>query len=224
MVVVLAILTVAVLIAANYFLVQRRRGVVAGVEHGLPGLTPLSEAVKRVPRGVFLQPTFTWSRILEGGELLVGVHPLLLGLVGAPYHIELHEGGPQVKKGEPLLRVGRNGHFLTVRSPVTGRILEVNPTPSGETEWSGLHEQHGSWLYRIEPEQVEFEVPTWSIADSAVDWTRSQYHQLREHLLRLPGGTGVGVALADGGEIPSGILATLDGAAWQDLQRTFLDS
>lgn len=223
MVVVLAILTVAVLIAAHYFLVERRRGAVERAERSLPGLTPLSEAVRRVPRGVFLQPTFTWSRIQEDGELVLGVHPLLLGLVGAPYHIELREGEPEIKKGEPLLRVGRNGHFLTVRSPVSGRILEVNSTPSGETEWRGLHEPHGSWLYRIQPERVGAEVPTWSIADAAVDWTRDQYRHLREHLLRLPGGAGVGVALADGGEIPSGILATLDAAAWQDLQRTFLD-
>lgn len=223
MVVVLAILTVAVLIAINYYVARKRRAVTEGAEFALPGLTPLSEAIRRVPRDVFLQPTFTWSRILENGELLLGVHPLLLGLVGAPYHIELHQGGPQVRKGEPLLRVGRNGHFLTVRSPVNGRILELNPMPAGETEWKGLTEPHGSWLYRIEPEAVGAEVPRWTIADAAVDWTRRQYDSLREHLLRLPGGAGVGVALADGGEIPAGILASLDAAAWQDIQETFLD-
>lgn len=224
MVVVLAILTVAALIVADYFLVVRKRRVVTeSAERALPGLTPLSEAIRRVPRGVFLQPTFTWSRILEDGELVLGVHPLLLGLVGAPYHIEPPEGGPHIRKGEPLLRVGRNGHFLTVRSPVTGRILEVNRAPSGETEWKGLQEPHGSWLCRIEPERVGAEVPKWAIADAAVDWTRSQYHRLREHLLRLPGGAGVGVALADGGEIPAGILAGLDAGAWRDIQKNFLD-
>jgi glycine cleavage system H lipoate-binding protein len=223
MVALLVALTIVALVAADYFLLRPRRA--ANLDEGeipLPGLEPLSTALDRLPAGVFLQPTFTWSRIRPDGDILLGVHPLLFGLVGAPYDVERLPGGEHVEKGAPLVRIRKGDRRLTVRSPVAGRIAEVNRVVAGETDWTGLTDERGGWLYRIVPERVAGEVPTWFIGESATEWTRRQYQRLREQLTALAGGPDLAGTMADGGEIPTGILARLDDAAWTAFERAVL--
>jgi len=221
MVVLFAVLTVAALIALDYFVLRKRRAE-RRAEIRLPGLEPLSHTVDSVPDGVFLQPTYTWTRIRQDGDVLVGVHPLLLGLLGAPYGYELMASGSSVRKGEALLRLERGGRLLTVPSPIEGSITAVNRRSTGETQWKGLEAPEGSWLYRIRPERVEQEVPSWMIADTAVTWTKQQYERVRDYLTRAATLGEVGVALADGGDVPIGVLAELDDAGWDGFQDTFL--
>lgn len=223
MVALLVALTIIALVAADYFLLRPRRAAHPAEEDiPLPGLEPLSAALSRLPAGVFLQPTFTWSRIRPDGDILLGVHPLLFGLVGAPYDVERLPGGEHVEKGAPLLRIRKGNRRLTVRSPVAGRIAEVNRVVTGETDWTGLQGDGGSWLYRIVPERVAGEVPAWLIGESAVEWTRLQYQRLREQLAALSGGHGLTATMADGGEIPVGILMRLDDAQWTAFERAVL--
>jgi len=189
----------------------------------MPGLEPLSDAVERLPAGVFLQPSYTWTRIESDGSLAVGVHPLLLGLVGAPYALDLLPPGERFEKGAPFVRLGHGERRLTVSAPVSGRITAVNHAVAGETDWSGLDNGNGgAWLYRVEPEAMAPEVERWMIADRATAWTREQLARVREHLARRAQDLGVGVAMADGGEVPTGILAELDDRAWTEFEDAFL--
>ena len=221
MVAVLVALTVLALLAADYFLLRRGEQAPGAEDAALPGPRSLSAAFTELPAGVFLQPTFTWSRIRPDGDLLLGVHPLLFGLVGPPYGIELLPNGDHVGKGAPLARITKGKRALTIRSPVQGRITEVNHAITHEAEWSALQRGDGSWLYRIAPERVASEVGGWMIADRAAEWTTRQYHRLREHLLALAGGEAA-QTMMDGGEIPVGVLASLDDRGWVALERLFL--
>lgn len=221
MVALLVALTIIALLAADYFLLRRGRR--AEEAEGVPlPVRPLSAAFTELPAGVFLQPTFTWSRIRPDGELLVGVHPLLFGLVGAPYGIDLLPSGEHVGKGAPLARITKGGRTLTVRSPVGGTIAEVNRAITGEADWSTLTSGNGGWLYRIAPERVESEIPTWMIAARAADWTTQEYRRVREQLLELAGGREPVWTMMDGGEVPAGVLASLDDAGWAAFEQLFL--
>lgn len=225
MVALLLIVSIAAMIALDYFVLQKRRArrePVGPIE--VPGLRPLSEVFRRLPGGVFLQPTYTWSRIREDGAVSVGLHPLLYGLVGAPYQLELVAEGRHVEKGEPLVRIGREGHWLTVRSPLAGTVTNVNHVVEGETDWSGVRDAYGGWLYRLRPEHVGDEVPSWFIGDRAVAWTRDQYARMRGRLAGVAMARSLGAVMADGGEIPTGILGELDEQAWRAIQDEFLGS
>ena len=222
MVAVLVVMTIAALIALDYFVFRKRRAERDEVLPAMPGLEPLSQAVSRLPWGVFLQPSFTWTRIEPDGAVLVGVHPMLLGVVGAPYEIGLLETGEDVKKGQPLLRIRRGGRSLTVRSPIAGRITGVNRTVENETDFDAAAKNGASWFYRIAPVDIGDEVPKWLIGAHAAEWTTAQFDRIREHLLLGSRHADVGLALADGGEVPVGILADLDAAAWADFETAFL--
>lgn len=221
----LVIMTVAALIAFDYYVVRPRRALRrSGVTIPMPGLEPLSEAVRQVPGDVFLQPTFTWSRADADGDLLVGLHPLLYGLVGAPYELDLVSEGSPVTKGAPLARLGRGGNRLTVRAPVDGRITAVNHQVEGETDWSGTDAANGAWLYRVRPDHAGADTPAWLAGERAVAWSRDQYARIRNRLVGEVGRTPVGVVMADGGEIPTGVLHEFDERVWRVVQEEFLES
>jgi len=225
MVALLVIVSIVALIALDYFVLRKGRMAREAVEKiEMPGLQPLSEAFRRLPAGVFLQPTYTWSRIREDGEVFVGLHPILFGLIGAPYDLQLLGEGRDVEKGAPLVRLGSGGRHLTVKAPFAGVITAVNHRVSGETDWSGLGGTDGAWLYRVRPVRVGDEVPTWLIGDGAVEWTRAQYARLRNRLAGVAMAHSLGVVMPDGGEIPAGILGELDEQAWRAVQVEFLES
>jgi glycine cleavage system H lipoate-binding protein len=225
MVALLLIVSIAAMIALDYFVFQKRRAAREAAEPiDAPGLRPLSEVFRRLPGGVFLQPTYTWSRIREDGEVLIGLHPMLYGLVGAPYQLQLIHEGRQVEKGAPIIRIGREERWLTVRSPIAGTVTDVNHVVEGETDWSGVQDADGGWLYRLRPVHIADEVPSWFIGDRAVAWTRDQYARLRSRLAGVAMARSLGAVMADGGEIPTGILGELDEQAWRTIQDEFLGS
>lgn len=217
------VVTVVTAIVAHHFLIVRPREKRLSREIPLAMPIPLSATVDRLPRGVFLQPTYTWGHFDRGGELLCGVHPLVLGLIGAPYDLELKVDGGEVQKGSPLFRVGKSGRWLTLLSPVTGKIVDSKAVAKGE-EWDRLSGDVDEWLCRIEPEQVEREVPTWMVAESALEWTKRKYSEIRDHLLAAGADRELAVTMADGGEIPVGVLADFDDDEWRAVQDMLLRS
>ena len=221
MVAVLVATTILALLAADYVLRPRRQ------QRGEPALPlpppePVAAAVRTLPSGIFVQPTFTWTTIEANGLVTLGVHPMLFGLLGPPYDVRLLADGESVTKRDPLVRIGKAGRTVTVRAPLAGRIREVNRMVTGEVGWYDLQRDGGSWLYRIEAEHVDREVSTWMIADQAADWTQRQYARVRDFLVGFVAAPDVARTMADGGEIPVGVLADLDDRGWAAFEAEFL--
>jgi len=222
MVMVLVVLTFAAFIALDYFVLSKRPAEALSMAGAAMPLEPVLVAGQQVPDGVFLQPQFTWGRFGARGEVYLGVHPMLLGLVGAPSAVAFLEVGKRIVKGEPLARLERAGRRLTVRSPVTGVVEQVNRSAEGGTRWSGSEGNDGAWLYRIQPDRVAEEVPRWFLGEQAAEWTKRRYHELRAYLQDAVASGHLGTVMADGGELPQGILAEMDESVWTGLDDRFL--
>ncbi|MDT8436457.1 MAG: hypothetical protein RRA92_06840 [Gemmatimonadota bacterium] len=217
-------MTVIVALAAHHVLIERPRRA-ADREAGRrtrAGPAPLRDVMGALPGGVFLQDEFTWSRVTPDGDVDVGIHPLLLGLVGGHARLDLETPESRVEKGRPFARIGMNGRSLAVRAPVSGRIRARNPYAPVDGSWESARERDGGWLYRIEPDDLASEIPTWMIGQAAADWSRERYGRVREYLQRAVAGGETGLALADGGEVPVGALAELDPEAWRSFETEFL--
>jgi glycine cleavage system H lipoate-binding protein len=222
MVPVLVLLTFAALIALDHFVLSKgyldeKSGWPANLE-----TLPPPAARERVPADVFLQPTYTWSRVSESGAVYLGVHPTLLGIVGACCEMELRAPGEQVEKGGALVRIGSASRRLTVRSPIAGRVERVNGDASGEAWWRTLAREGAPWLYRVQPERAAGAAPEWLSGDAALEWTRRQYHQLRAYLQSAVRPGQLGAVMADGGALPVGILGAMDQSVWAGLEERFL--
>ena len=218
MLAIIFLVIVVALLTGHYFLVERPRRL-AGESAKGPLAIPLRELVNRLPAGVFLQPTFTWGQVRPGGDVEVGVHPLLLSLLGPNRELEMRSAGEHVDKGDPLITVGSGERRLVVRSPIAGRITLANSSPTFETEWQSRSDR--SCL--IQPENLSDEVPSWMIGKTAIDWSRERYGRIRDHLLERSADPQTGLALADGGELPVGALNQLNAADWADFEDQFLN-
>lgn len=217
----LFVIVAAILIIAHHFLIARPRQRAAALQvAGTGKRAPPAVTLAPVPKGIFLQPTYTWSQITSGGELLLGVHPLLLNLVGSPQEIEV-VAKERVERGMPLFSVRKKDRHLTINSPVTGTLRAAREVEDGDATWGEI-DDGSRWLCRVEPEHVEDEISTWMSGDRAEAWSSGQYTEIRDHLLSLGADSELGMTLADGGAIPAGALAQLDEAEWKAFELRFL--
>jgi glycine cleavage system H lipoate-binding protein len=211
MVAALVVLTLVVLVLLDRHVYGKRLTQAAARGPVGPPLTSLLSASRSVPAGVSLQPTFTWGSFGLDGELYLGVHPMLLGLIGTPLEVEALTPGTHVTKGEALVRIGTGGRHLTVRSPISGRVDRVNRPATNAAE------PRNTWLYRLMPDHVTGETKGWLSGEQAAGWTRRRYADLREFLMRAAGDPRLGAVMADGGDLPTGILAEMDEQVWAGL-------
>ena len=211
--------TVIAVLGVTYVLMERPRAKAAA---GHPRPLSLADVVGLQPAGVFLQPTFTWSRVMPNGNVEIGIHPLLLALVGEKPSLNLRASGEHLQTGEYLAGVGTDGRALAIRSPISGRIVVSNDRADTTAGWLGAWDNRGNWVYRVEPDDLASSVPGWLVAERAAEWTRHEYGRIRDHLLRANTAAETGVALADGGEIPYGVLDQLSPEAWQQFEESFL--
>ncbi len=214
MVIFLAILTVVLFITADYFIRRKNKA-----KEAAPSTMPLYKIFTTVPSGIFLQPTLTWSKILASGELAVGIHPFLAGLIGKPDDLDVLQAGEKVRKGTVLVKVRKGNKMLRIRSPVTGSITAIDKQVMENPDWDNLSKR---WLYVMKPKNVAAEVPSWLIAEKAQAWTKQRYQQIKNFLMNLTPQTDMGLTMADGGDIPVGILDQFDERVWKDFETKFL--
>ena len=222
MITALFVILVVGAIALHYLFVERPRRREAGIELWVPEPITLAEAMEEPPDGLFLQSSFTWTRVRKNGEFFVGVHPLLLSLVGPDAALEFAADETELEKGDPLLTLRLDQRELRLFSPIAGRILEVNDGFLPQAGWAGATSRGGSWLYRISPRHAENEVPFWLLGTDASNWAHQEYRQVRDFLFDTVAHAEVGLSAADGGELPSGVLSQLDADAWSRFQDRFL--
>jgi len=211
-------LTIVVLLAIDYFIIQPRRKQ-AQVRESTGHPIPLMKTIQPIPPGLFLQPSFTWTRFEENGRIMLGIHPLIMGLIGPPYEVELLKDKESVKKGEPLVKINKNGRIITLKSPVNGEIHSYNQALLGETDWEHLNM---SWLYEINPVQVSAELPAWKYSEDAGQWVNQKFQEMKSFVFDKLSTGQIGVTMADGGDIPVGILSELNQEDLDEFQTHFL--
>jgi glycine cleavage system H lipoate-binding protein len=216
MVVLMVVLTILLFIAIDYSIQKRKK--VGVLSQPFPGKVALSQVLSFLPNGVFLQPSFTWTKLLDSGNLLMGIHPVILGLVGEPDEIEMLKNGQEVKKGDILLKIHKGNKVLDVVAPVTGTITSLN---SQLMEDSTVEKVSQSWIYSIKPENVSAEIPMWLIADKAKNWINEKYAQMKKFFQDTVTQTDMGITMADGGDLPFGILSQFDENTWEKFERDF---
>jgi glycine cleavage system H lipoate-binding protein len=213
---VFVLLTIILFIGIEYFLHRRK------IRQTSPATVknlPLNEALQLVSPGTYLQSTMTWGKILDTGNLMVGLQPLLVGITGTPEKLELLSKGKQVRKGDRLLRMKMNDKQLDIISPVDGEVVASNPEVEKEMSWDELGQ---SWVYTLKPENLSSEIPNWIIADKIKPWLNSRYQEMKTFFQKKLTNTQLGETMADGGELSIGILSKFDEKIWSDFSREYL--
>jgi glycine cleavage system H lipoate-binding protein len=207
--------TILVGITVEYLL-RRRRESDTGLSEAKKSLS-LSKIMNMLPGGVFLQPTFTWSKILDSGHILIGIHPVLLGLVGEPDGLDILPESKKIKIGESLLKIQKDSKMLQIKAPVAGEITAVNQN----FKETPLEKLGATWLYTMKPEKISQEVNNWFIAEKSSEWLREKFQLMTDFFMQSLSKEKLGLTMTDGGEIPIGVLSQFDQKIWHDFEKKF---
>lgn len=219
---VLASILLFVLIDLFVQRVQRRKEALAP----RPVKVPVADKFL-VPRGYFLSRGHSWIELLFSGNARVGVDDFVQKLVGTIDGLRVAPVDSQIAKGEPLFTISREGRTLSIPSPLSGRIVEINSELLRQPSALNSDPYVSGWGVVIEPTALASELRLLSIADGAASWLRGEVTRFRNFIKEsasrmsaspLP----AGVTLLDGGTPVAGVLRMTDEKTWKDFQQEFL--
>ena len=224
MVAIFVLLTILAFIAIDLF-VQRS----ARKQEGLvPRLAKVQVADRFiVPRGYFLSRGHSWMELLFTGNARVGIDDFIQKLAGTVEAVNLPPLGSTLRKGEPLLTLQIGPRELSIPSPLSGTIAEVNADIARNPSAVNSDPYGSGWGVVIEPNNLSEELRQLNIAETAAQWLRGEVSRFRNFIKDYSFRTEAnplpaGVTLLDGGMPVAGVLQMTDDQTWKAFEREFL--
>ena len=151
MVFILVLITIAALLAVDWYLVRRRQ-----TTPELAGASGKRIPTAMLPMEFFLHPGHAWASVRSAQRVEVGADHFAPGFAGALAGVELPEPGARLRQGESAWTlVSSSGRRLTQPMPVDGEVLEVNPRLKADPDLVGREPYREGWLLRIRPRRLK---------------------------------------------------------------------
>lgn len=176
--------------------------------------------VHQVPAGVFVGPGHAWLRLQPKGAVTLGAGRLPVLLLGGLDQVEAGEPGVEVRRGDPLAVLHRNGRSVTLRSPVDGTLVGVNPRVGSDPGLVTDDPFGQGWLVRLSPKNLGAAVHDLFVAERAGAWMRQELAKLRDLVVGLTGPSPE-AQLTDGGLPVAGLASRLTDEAWEEISERF---
>ncbi|MFY9153310.1 MAG: hypothetical protein WAO52_14940, partial [Prolixibacteraceae bacterium] len=184
------------------------------------------ENLVSVPKGLYFDKTHTWAFRKKNGLVKVGMDDFMQHVTGIITRIELKNAGDNVKKGEFLFSIVRQGKMLNIYSPVSGKITSLNKNLLANPSLVNLAPYNEGWVYEIEPANWELEMQYLTLADKYINGLKLEFTRLKEFFgfVYKPHSLAFAQAvLQDGGALKDHVLADLGPEVWDDFQTRFID-
>lgn len=99
-----------------------------------------------------------WVAIDDDGTATVGVSEYAQDQLGDVVYVELPDVGRDLEQGEEAVVIESVKTTGEVRSPIAGRVIEVNETLAEEPALVNASCLDDGWLYKLEPaDETQFE-------------------------------------------------------------------
>jgi glycine cleavage system H protein len=105
----------------------------------------------RIPADLKYTRTHEWLRTLADGTIKVGITDSAQQALGDLVRVEVPQAGRAVQSGEPCAVVESVKSTSDVYSPVTGEVIEGNPTLAGTPELVNEQPYDAGWLVHLRP-------------------------------------------------------------------------
>lgn len=170
--------------------------------------------------GRLYDKTHTWAFLEEKGTVRVGLDDFINKLFGRSAELELLKPGDRVIKGDIMATIVHLGRKVSVKAPVSGKIVAINTPKSG-------HQSNikADWIYRIEPENWSREQSFLYMADQHRDWLKTEFLRFREFVadaMRIYNQKESQAIMLDGGEMIEGVMQYVEPQVWEDFQKSFM--
>ncbi|HYG67811.1 MAG TPA: glycine cleavage system protein H [Anaeromyxobacteraceae bacterium] len=160
-------------------------------------------------------PNHTWLLPRGSGELAVGIDDLARRILPSATSVDLPRPGSDVHRGDPIAVIRAGKRTIQIGAPVDGTIVAVNASVRRNPELVRDASYGAGWLFTIAPADGGY--MRFPHGDEAAEWMRGE----RRRLARFLEGE-LGIAAADGGELPAPTPALLGEESWKRLSAAFL--
>ncbi len=190
-------------------------------------VTSISENFLKIPQGIFYNRAHTWTHLGQTGAARVGIDDFLQHLTGEVRFLNLKNPDDEIKKGDLLAEIEKNGKRLKIYSPISGKILDTNKLLGEHPEIINEDPYDEGWIYRIKPTDWRKETSSYLLADEAINWSKREIERFKDFLMNGPlkksSFEPSMVFLQEGGEIRDNILSDLPDEFWIEFQNEFLE-
>jgi glycine cleavage system H protein len=160
----------------------------------------------------FMHPGHGWVKVMTPRQAVVGVDEVAQSFIGRIEGVLIPEVGKRVRQGEPLVTLRRGERAITVVSPLSGIVRDVNSRLRADPALVNESPLDRGWIARIDPENLELESRNLLRGPLAVRWKESVLAQFQ--IFFSPR---LGTVLQDGGRIIGNLGETLGDEAWESL-------
>lgn len=98
-----------------------------------------------------------WARLHDDGQATVGITALGIALAGEIYMCRAKPIDSVVEQGRSIAVVELAKSIVSVKSPLSGRVIDVNPMLANSPEIVHADPYGEGWIARIEPAALTLE-------------------------------------------------------------------
>lgn len=193
----------ALLLALAWRALQRRREAAVAEVGGLS-----------FRRGAYYAPNHTWLAPAARG-LRVGLDDFAQRLIPSATAVELPRPGMKVRRGDPVAVVRAGGRTIRVLAPIDGTVVDGNGAVRRDPGLVKREPYGRGWLFGIVPADGSY--LTFPQDWDGGGWLRRERERLDRYVEQE-----LGLAAADGGELPPPAPSTLGEEGWRKVLATFL--
>ncbi len=205
MVVALVLITFAVCITID--VVHRHR---AGARAAslVPG-RPIARILER-----YFHPGHSWAMVEDSKTVTVGVDDLVPRVIGKVDKIEIATAGVTLRQGEPLVTLHSGSRSLSLASPLSGVVEEINTRLSAHPALLTDSPLDKGWIAKLSPENLSAEIRDLLNGPAARQWREAVQVQVAS--LFSPR---LGTVSQDGGQWVDDLSTLLNDDQWNELTR-----
>lgn len=132
-----------------------------------------------IPGGVFISEGHCWASINEEGIAKVGIDDFAKKIIGKVDAIEFPNLGMVVKKNQPLFTVKQGTRTVTFKSPISGKVKEINKPLGNDLESLEYTTYEKNWVCSIDAEELDSEIRQLKIGKAAVAFYEEDIERLQ---------------------------------------------
>lgn len=105
-------------------------------------------------------PDHAWAAVEENGSVRIGMTREFASTIGKVAGLQLPDQNAYIEQGRIFAQVkAADGIEHSLHCPLSGGVLEVNPMVKEHAGLAGIDPEGKGWLLRIQPEDLEGELP-----------------------------------------------------------------
>jgi glycine cleavage system H protein len=185
----------------------------------------LSAGSMLIPQGLFYSRNHTWMYMEKSGSARVGLDDLLLHLTGEVNLGKLRNPGENILKGDLLTEAYQDGKSLKILSPVSGKIIGINPAIVENPGILNKDPYEKGWIYEIKPSKWIAEADDCYFEEGALHWLKIELERFKDFLgteMKIYTETSP-VVMQDGGALCDHVLTGMSSEVWKDFEKEFLN-